>query len=57
MQTRILSVKIDIAHFALVNGKHGHFNSLREIIGIIYDTVTWKLTEGESQCQKKCYSY
>ena len=35
MQTRILSVKIDIAHFALVNGKHGHFNSLREIIGII----------------------
>ena len=32
MQTGILSVKMDIAHFTPVNGKPGHCSSLREVI-------------------------
>ena len=32
METGILLIKIDIAHFTLVKSKPGNFNSLREVI-------------------------
>ena len=32
METGILLIKMDIAHFTLVNSKPGNFNSLREVI-------------------------
>ena len=47
LETGILIIKMDIAHFT---GKPGNFNSLK----LYYDTVTLKLTEDESRCQKKC---
>ena len=32
METGILLIKVDIAHFTLVDSKPGNFNSLREVI-------------------------
>ena len=46
METGILLIKMDIAHFTLVNSKPGNFNSLREVIWIIlwhcYLQIDWR---------------
>ena len=46
METGILLIKMDIAHFTLVNSKPGIFNNLREVIWIIlrhcYLEIDWR---------------
>ena len=51
METLILLTKIDITHFTLLNLKI--LAVYERWIKLYYDTVTLKLSEDESQCQKR----
>ena len=50
METGILLIKMDIAHFTLVN--LDILTVSERQFELYYDTVTLKLTEDERQCQK-----
>ena len=49
MEIGISLIKMDIAHFTLVNLE---ILAVHEVIWTTLDTVTLKLIEDESQCQK-----